>query len=181
MSEARGKKLAGYLVEFPTPGAVLAAANQVREEGFTRWDAHSPYPVHGLDGAMGIRGTVLPWVVMGAGVTGCLAGLLLQWWTNAHNYRFLISGKPAWSIPANIPVTFEITVLFSAIGAFLGMLLFNGFPAWHHMVFASARFRQATQDRFFISIEAADPLFDEERTGAFLKSLGGTHVERLEV
>jgi hypothetical protein len=176
-----GKRVAGYLVEFETPGEVLAAATLVRDAGFTRWDAHSPYPVHGLDGAMGLRGTGLPWVVMGAGLTGCAVGLLLQWWTNAHNYPFVISGKPLWSIPANIPVTFELTVLFSAFGAFLGMILFNGFPAWYHPVFASSRFRRATQDRFFISIEADDPIFDEERTGEFARTLGGCHLEKLEV
>jgi hypothetical protein len=85
-----------------------------------------------------------------------------------------------WSIPANIPVTFEITVLFSAFGAFLGMIVLNGFPRWHHPVFASRRFRRATVDRFFISVEAEDPKFDRDKTAAFLGSLGGS-VETLEV
>jgi hypothetical protein len=181
VSDAAGKRLAGYLIEFETPSEVLAAASRVRDAGFTRWDAHTPFPVHGLDGAMGLRSSALPWIVMGGGLTGCLTGLLLQWWTNAQNYPFLISGKPLWSIPANIPVTFELTILFSAFGAFFGMILFNGFPAWHHPVFASSRFRRATQDRFFISIEADDPRFDAERTGEFVKTLGGSHIEKLEV
>ncbi|MEZ5063743.1 MAG: DUF3341 domain-containing protein [bacterium] len=174
-------KMAGYLLEFETPGQILEASRQVRDAGYTRWDAHTPFPVHGLDRAMGLKSTLVPWVVLGGGMTGCATGLLLQWWTNAHNYPFLISGKPFWSIPANIPVTFELTILLSAFGAFFGMILLNGFPRWNHPVFSSDRFRRATQDRFFLSIEAEDPLFDERGTAEFLRSLGGSHLERLEV
>jgi hypothetical protein len=129
---------------------------------------------------MGLRSTVLPWLVMGAGVTGAATGLGLQWWANAVNYQFVISGKPLWSIPANIPVTFELTVLFSAVAAFLCMFVLNGLPCFHHPVFSSRRFRRATVDRFFISIDAADPRFDREKTAEFMRSLGGP-VETLEV
>jgi len=181
MTAPASPRLAGFLVEFERPGDILAAAARVRDAGYTRWDAHTPFPVHGLDRAMGLRGTKLPWIVMAGGTFGCGFALALQWWTNAVNYPFLISGKPFWSIPANIPVTFELTVLFSALSAFLGMVLLNGFPQWHHPVFSSERFRRATQDRFFLSVEATDPLFDETRTLALLRELGGTGVERLEV
>jgi hypothetical protein len=175
------KRLAGYLIEFETPEQILRAASRVREKGYRRWDTHTPFPVHGMDVAMGLRSTVLPWLVMGAGAAGCLTGLGLQWWANAHNYPILISGKPFWSIPANIPVAFELTILFAAITAFAAMIVFNGLPRYHHPVFSSDRFRRVTSDRFFISIESQDPLFDEERTGEFARSLGGTCVERLEV
>jgi hypothetical protein len=178
---ASSPRLAGYLLEFETPGELLAAAEKVRDAGYSRWDAHSPFPVHGLDKAMGLKGTKLPWIVMTGGTIGCATGLALQWWTNAVNYPFTISGKPFWSIPANIPVTFELTVLFSAISAFLSVVLINGFPRWHHPVFSSERFRRATTDRFFISVEAEDPRFDEQRTLAFLRGLGGIGVERMEV
>ena len=181
MTAPEPRHLAGFLAEFESPADILAAAAKVRDAGYRRWDAHTPFPVHGLDQAMGLRGTKLPWIVMAGGTTGCLFGLALQWWTNAVNYPFLISGKPFWSIPANIPVMFELTVLFSAISAFGSMILMNGFPQWHHPVFSSERFRRATQDRFFLSIEADDPRFDEERTLAFLRGLGGLGVERLEV
>lgn len=177
----RPTRLAGLLVEFETVSELKEACERVRDAGYTRWDAHTPFPVHGLDSAMGLRQTVLPWLVFGCGAFGALFGLGLQWWTNAHNYPFLISGKPFWSIPANIPVMFELTVLFSAISAFGSMILMNGFPQWHHPVFSSERFRRATQDRFFLTIEADDPRFDEERTLAFLRGLGGLGVERLEV
>lgn len=179
-SGADGGRVAGLLLELESADALVQACLEVRDAGYTRWDAHSPFPVHGLDRAMGLSPTFLPWMVMGGGALGCLAGLGLQWWSNAANYPFVISGKPFWSIPANIPVTFELTVLFSAIAAFLGMILLNGFPRWHHPVFSSRRFRRATVDRFFVSIEAEDPQFDPERTAEFLRSLGGS-VETLEV
>ncbi len=174
-------RLAGFLAEFETPGDILAAAAKVREAGYTRWDTHTPFAVHGLERAMGLSDTKLPWIVMTGGTIGCLTGLGLQWWTNAVNYPFVISGKPFWSVPANIPVTFELTVLFSALSAFLSVVLLNGFPRWHHPVFSSERFRRSTTDRFFVSIEAEDPLFDESKTQVFLRGLGGVGVERLEV
>jgi len=174
-------KLAGYLVEFETPEALAGACARVRDAGYTRWDAHTPFPVHGLDAHMGLKPTVLPWLVFGGGAFGCVFALALQWWANAENYPLIISGKPFWSIPANIPITFELTVLIASITAFLGMLVLNGFPRLHHPVFTSNRFRRATVDRFFLSVEAEDPSFDEGETARFLQGLGGSHFERLEV
>ncbi len=116
--------------------------------------------MHGLNDAMGIRTTRLPLVVLGGGLIGGGLALLMQWWMNGVDYKFLISGKPLFGLPANIPIFFELTVLFSALGAFLGMLAFNLLPEYHHPLFSSERFRRATQDRFFISIEARDPKFD---------------------
>lgn len=173
-------KAYGYLVEFETTDALLAAAAKVRDAGYTRWDAHTPFPVHGLDEAMDIAPTKLPWLVLGAGLTGAVSGLLLQWWTNTIDFPFLVSGKPYFSLPANIPVIFEVTVLFSAFGAFLGMLAFNGLPLLYHALFTSDRFRKASSDRFFISIESADPKFSPDKTRAFLDSLGGAAVELVE-
>ena len=117
MTAQPGPQLAGLLVEFETPGQILAAAEKVRDAGFKRWDAHSPFPVHGMDRAMGLPATKLPWLVMAGGTCGCAVGLGLQWWTNGHNYQFMVSGKPFFSVPAFIPVTFELTVLFSALTA----------------------------------------------------------------
>ena len=106
-------------------------------------------------------------------------GLLMQWWMNAVDYPLNISGKPLFSLPANIPVMFELTVLFAAGGAFLGMLVLNGLPALYHPLLTNDRFRRATADRFFISIETDDPKFDATQTGAFLRSLGGSAVEEV--
>jgi hypothetical protein len=175
-----GGALYGFLAEFDSPGALLHGAEEVRDAGYTRWDAHTPCVIHGLDGAMGIRATRLPLVVFGAGLAGTAGGILLQWWTNAVDYPFLISGKPLFSLPANIPVAFETTILCAAIAALLGMLAFNGLPQLYHPLFRSARFRRATNDRFFISVEAADPLFDADGTRTLLESLDGvTAVEEV--
>ncbi len=169
----------GLLAEFATAEALLTAAARVRDAGYTRWDAHSPYPVHGLDEAMGVRPTRLPWLVFVCGAAGACTGLAMQWWMNAADYPFLVSGKPFFSLPANIPIMFELTILFSAFGAFLGMLAFNGLPQIYHALFGSGRFRRATSDRFYISIEASDPKYRPAETRRLLESLGGLGVEEV--
>ncbi|MGE4618184.1 MAG: DUF3341 domain-containing protein [Planctomycetota bacterium] len=168
------------LAEFETADLLMSAAEKVRDQGFRLWDCHTPYPVHGLDGAMGIRPTILPWFVLGGGATGFSGGLLMQAWMNAVDYPFLISGKPFWSIPASIPVAFELTILLSAFGAFGGMLLLNGLPRLYRPHFRSDRFRRATADRFFISIDARDRQFEIDSNSKFLKELGATAVEVIE-
>ena len=170
----------GLLAEFDSPGRLLDAARAVRDAGYTRWDCHSPFPVHGLDRAMGLRESRLPWIVLGAGLTGTTVAILMQWWMNAEDYAIVIGGKPLFSLPANIPVAFELTVLFAAVSCFAAMFFFNDLPKFFHPAFRSSRFKRATSDRFFVSIEAADPLFDSRETEQLLRSLGATHVERLE-
>lgn len=177
--DQRGR-LAGLLIEFEKVDDLVRAAQKVRDAGFRRWDCHSPFPVHGLDRAMGIRYTKLPIFILCCGMTGLAFALWMQWWMNAIDYPYLISGKPAWSIPANIPVIFELTVLFSALGTFFGLLAFNQLPEWNHPTLASDRFRRVTDDRFFISLEAQDPRFDREKTRVFADALGGVAVEELE-
>lgn len=165
--------LYGYLIEFDNVDDLMQGAERVRDAGFTRWDSHTPFVVHGLDQAMGVKPTVLPWFVLLGGALGLGGGLGLQWWTNAVDYPFVISGKPLFSLPANIPVAFETTILVAAIAALVGMLTLNGLPRHHHPLFGSERFKKATDDRFFISIEAEDPLFDPEETKTFLEGLDG--------
>ncbi|MCC7479734.1 DUF3341 domain-containing protein [bacterium] len=170
----------GYLVEFENPTALVHAAEKVRDSGYKNWDAHCPFPVHGLDHAMGLREPILPWIVLGAGLTGLGLALLMQWWMNAYDYPLIVSGKPFWSIPANIPVMFEMTVLFSGITLFFGMLFFNRLPQYYHPVFHSERFKRATTDRFFISLLADDPKFNREKARQLAESLHGSNVEVLE-
>jgi len=166
--------------EIETVDGLLAAAECVRDAGYTRWDAHSPFPVHGLNDAMGLRPTRLPWLVLTAGAIGVAFGLGLQYYTNAVDYKYIISGKPIFSLPANIPPTLELTILFAALAAFVGMIALNGLPQWYHALFTRPRFRRVTADRFFISIEATDPQFDPVRTRALLESLGGSVIEEVE-
>jgi mono/diheme cytochrome c family protein len=169
--------LHGILAEYDSPAQLKAAARKVRDAGFKRWDTYAPFPVHGIDPAMGIKMTVLPWIVLGAGLTGLTTAILLQWWTNAYDYPWLISGKPFWSIPANVPIMFELTVLFSGITALVAMLMLNNLPLPSHPLDLCKRFARSTDDKFFLLIEAADPKFDGEKTRALLE---GTQPVALE-
>jgi hypothetical protein len=173
-------KLYGLIVEFERVDDLLAGARAVRDAGYTRWDAHTPFVIHGLDAAMGVKKTILPYIVFAGGLTGTIAGILLQWWTNAVNYPFLISGKPLFSLPANIPIAFETTILFAALSALVGMLALNGLPRLYHPLFRSRSFKRASDDRFFISIEAEDPRFDPEKTRELLEAISGRAVEEVE-
>lgn len=167
------------IAEFEQPMQLVAACKKVRDAGYRRWDAHSPFPIHGIDDAIGIRRTKLPWITLGAAMTGFVTAQAMQWYMNAYDYKFLISGKPIWSIPSSMPVTFELSVLFAAFATGLGMLLINGLPRWANPLIRSERFGRVTNDRFFISVDARDPLFREERTGSFLQTLGATHTEEI--
>jgi hypothetical protein len=170
----------GILAEFATPADLYHACERVRDAGFTRWDAHTPFPVHGLEGAMGLRRSPLPWIVLGMALMGATLGFLLQWWVHAVAYPLVISGKPYVAWPAYIPITFEVSILFGALGAVLGMLGLNQLPMHHHPLFRSRVFERATDDAFFISIESWDPRFDPSATGKLLESLGARSVELLD-
>jgi mono/diheme cytochrome c family protein len=165
-------KLYGLLAEIEGPEALVEAARRVRDAGYSKWDCYSPFPVHGIDPAMGIKRTILPWIVFVAGLTGCGLGLLLQWWTNSYDYKWIVSGKPLFSLPANIPITFETTILLSVFAAFFGMWALNRLPQPWHPLFRSDRFTRSTQDGFFVAIEAGDPKFDELRTRELLEGQG---------
>jgi mono/diheme cytochrome c family protein len=168
----------GLLAEYESPKAIIAAAKKVRDAGFEKWDTYTPFPVHGIDKAMGIKMTRLPWIVFFAAVTGLTTAVLLQWWTNAVDYPWIVSGKPFWSIPASVPIYFELTVLFSAFAALGGMLALNNLPLPAHPLDHIRRFDKATDDRFFLYIEAGDKKFDEEETRTLLEK---THPAAVEV
>ena len=170
----------GILAEFATPADLYHACERVRDEGFTRWDAHTPFPVHGLEGAMGLRRSPLAWIVLGMGLMGAAAGFGLQAWVHMSAYPLVISGKPFFSWPAFIPITFELAVLFAALGAVFGMFGLNRLPMHYHPLFRSKVFERASDDAFFISIESWDPQFDQSATGKLLESLGARSVELLE-
>ncbi len=170
----------GVLARFETTGALLRACEQVRDAGYTRWDAHTPFPVHGLDRAMGLKASVLPWIVLVLGLGGAAGAMLMQWWVSAVAYPLVISGKPLFSWQAFVPVTFEVGVLLAALGAVLGMLGLSRLPMHHHPLFDSAEFERASDDGFFISIESWDPRFDAQQTEKFLRGLGAAQVELVE-
>jgi hypothetical protein len=170
----------GLLAEFSTPREIVHACERIRDAGYRRWDSYTPFPVHGLERAMGLRRSRLPFLVLGAALVGGTAGILLEWWTSTVDYPWLVSGKPYFSWPAFLPVAFELAVLFGALGAVLGMLGLNRLPQYHHALFFSKRFERASDDRFFIAVEATDPLFDLDRTAQLLRDAGATHVEAVQ-
>jgi mono/diheme cytochrome c family protein len=170
-------RVLGILAEFDGPEALKKAAAGLRAAGYARYEAFSPYPVHGLYEVMGRKRTVLPRLVLAGGIAGCVAALLLQWWTNTVDYPYWISGKPLFSLPANIPVTFELIILFGALAAFGGVMMLSNLPELYHPLFSCVKFRQVTTDAFFLAVEANDPRFDETATADLLRSLGATSAE----
>jgi len=172
--------LVGLLAQFDTVDAVVAATRRVRQAGYSRFDVHSPFPIHGIDHVIGRPPTILPWIVLAGGLVGLLSGFALQWFTNAFDYPFIISGKPLLSIPAFVPVIFECAILGAALAAVFGMLGLNHLPMLYNPLFKSDRFRRVTTDRFFIFIDAADPLFNEPATAELLSSLNPAAVEKVE-
>ncbi|HRC55086.1 MAG: DUF3341 domain-containing protein [Myxococcales bacterium] len=176
-AEQPNGELYGVLAEFDTPGELIEAARKVRDAGYTEFDCYSPFPVHGIDEAMGIKRTILPLLVFGGGFTGLLLGLLLQWWTNAYDWPWLISGKPIWSLPANIPIGFETTILLSVFTTFFGMWILNRLPQVWHPFFRLDRFARVTDDAFLLGIEARDGKFKAESTSELLKNAGAIAVE----
>ncbi len=168
------------LAAFKTPGDLYRACERVRDAGYSRWDAHTPFPVHGLDAAMGMRRSKLPWIVLVVALSGAAGGFALQAWVHNIAYPLTISGKPHFAWPAYVPITFELGVLGGALAAVFGMLGLNELPRHNHPVFESGRFARASDDTFFISIESADPQFDPVGTPKLLSSIGAAHVELLE-
>ena len=169
----------GLLAEFADPAALLDAAAKVRAAGYRHFDVHSPFPIHGMDKAMGLGNSLVGFFTLGGGITGFALAYWLQWWTGAVAYPLNISGKPFFAIEPSIPIIFELTVLFSAFGAVAGMFVLNGLPRPHNPLFYSRNFARATDDAFFLHIAASDKRFDLEETRQLLTDLGGYHLELL--
>jgi mono/diheme cytochrome c family protein len=170
-------ELHAILAEYDTPGELVKAATRVRDAGYSDFDCYSPFPVHGIDPAMGIRRTILPLLIFGGGFTGAAGGLALQWYCNAHAWTWNISGKPTWSIPANIPIAYECGILLAVFASFFGMWILNKLPQVWHPLFRMERFGRVTDDGFFIAIEAKDRRFDAEKTKQLLQDAGAIAIE----
>lgn len=177
---ASGEETFGVLAEFDHPDELVEACEQVRDAGFTAWDAHTPFPIHGLERAMGLRRSWVSAYCLILGLSGAAAGMFLQYWVAVHAYPLVISGKPFFSWPAFVPVMFECGVLGGAFGAVLGFLIQSRLPQHYHALFYSDRFTRVTDDGFFISIEAGDPKFEKSKTLDWLRGLGARHVEAVE-
>lgn len=177
-------KVYGVIAEFSDPEEIVVAAHRVREAGYKRMDAYSPYPVHGLSEAIGFRDPRVPWMIFLGGVAGAVTGFGLQSFINAwgststfSGYPMNVGGRPYIPWPSFIPVTFECTILFAALVAVFGTLALNGLPRPYHSIFNASNFDLASQDKLFICVEADDPQFDEQKTAEFLKEIGAVDVE----
>lgn len=173
-------KLWGVLARYENPAELYHACERVRDEGYQSWDACTPFPVHGLEKAMGVPPSKLPWFVLAIGLAGSAFMLWFQVYAMGDLYPYIVGGKPLFSIPAFVPVWYEITVLSACLTAFFGNWILNGLPRPNHPAFNSKAFERVTDDKFFIMIEASDSKFDRERTKALLQSTGASLVEELE-
>jgi len=170
------KNIHGILAEFDTPTELVDAARQVRDAGYTKTDAFSPFPLHEIDEALGIKRTILPYLVFGGALTGLMTGIALQVFVHYIDYPMNIGGRPYISIPSFVPPSYELTILFAGFTAVFGMLFLNGLPRPYHPVFNVERFALATREKFFLIIESEDPKFDYEETKTFMGTLNAQEV-----
>jgi hypothetical protein len=170
----------GIIAEFETPADAISAATKVRDAGFRRWDVYTPFPVHGMDKAMGVKSSKVGWFAFLGGVIGYTSGMIMIWWMNTYDYPILIGGKPMFSPYSAFPPSYELTILLGSFGSLLGMLFLNRLPRLHHPLLKHGRFKLATHDRFFVVIETADPKYSETETRKLLESAGSKHIEMVE-
>ncbi len=176
------KRVHGFLAEFASVSDLYHAAERLRDAGFRHWDCHTPFPIHGLDAAMGVKRSILSKLVLVGGCCGTLTALCLQFGTQVFLYPTVVQAKPVnlFTIPAYFPVTFELTILFSAFTVLFGLLALMKLPRWNHPLFNSDSFSRFSDDKLFICVEAKDPQFHREKTRAVLEEVGGKNIELVE-
>jgi ActD protein len=167
------------LAEFENTHQILHAAAMIRDAGYRRWDVFTPFPVHGMDEAMGLQNSKVGWFSFIGGLTGFTTGMLMIWWMNAWDYPITVGGKPLFSPIFAFPVSYELTILLGSFGSLFGMLILNRLPRLYNPLFRSTRFHLATHDRFFLAIEATDPKFSDVDTRKLLETAGSIHIEEV--
>ena len=170
----------GILAEFDTAADILHAAAKVRDAGYRRWDVFTPFPVHGMNEAMGLKGSRVGWFSFIGGVTGYTCGMLMIWYMNAHDYPILVGGKPMFSPFYSFPPSYELTILLGSFGALFGMLFLNRLPRLYHPLLKNRSFARASHDGYFIVIETGDPKYSEAQTRALLATAGSKNIELVE-
>ena len=170
----------GVIAEFDTPADIMHAAEKIRDAGFRNWDVFTPFPVHGMDRAMGLKNSRVGWFAFAGGVTGYTLGMIMIWWMNAVDYPIIIGGKPMFSPFGAFPPSYELTILLGSFGAIAGMLFLNRLPRLHHPLLKHGRFRLATHDKFFLVIETSDPKYSETETRKLLEGTGSKRIEIVE-
>ena len=170
----------GLVAAFDTTSALCHACEKVRDAGYSRWDALTPFPIHGLDMAMGMRRSHVPRFSLAGGITGFCTGMSFIWWANAYEYPLIVGGKPYFSPMFAFPVSYELTILFTAFATIAGMFLLNKLPMHYHPVLKAPQFVRASDDRFYIVIEASDPKFNLAQVRTLLTQAGGKDIAELE-
>ncbi len=169
----------GLLAEFRNPGVLLHAAERMHKEGYRFFDTHSPFPIHGMDRAMGLGQSKVGYIALGGGLGGLLTGYLMQWWMGGYDYPINVGGKPFFAIEPSIPIMFELTILLAALSTVAGMLALNGLPRLYNPLFYSRRFLRATDDGFFLHVSGTDKRFSVDGTRELLSDLGAVFVEEV--
>ncbi len=170
----------GLIATFNTAPELYHAAEKIRDAGYRHWDCITPFPVHGLDKAMGLRRSIVPRISLAGGIAGFFTGMTMIWWTGAYDYKLIVGGKPLFSPMFAFPVSYELTILFTAFATIIGMFIVNGLPMHYHPVLKYDQIRRGMDDTFFIVIEARDPRFNSANTKALLETVGGTNISELE-
>lgn len=173
------KTLYGLGAEFSSAAALLEAAKKIYAHGFKKWDVYSPFPIHGMDHAMGFKRSRVSLFSLIGGFTGLTTAFVLIYYTSALNYPLIVQGKPYFALEPSLPIFFELTILLTAFGTVLGLLLLTLLPRLHHPVFNWDRFQRATDDGFFLVLEVADPKFDPTASRQLLQGMGGTHITEI--
>src|SRR4051812_37998049 len=178
MKTPYGHEVYAMAAEYPSAAALYEAAKMVRDAGFKRWDVYSPFPIHGMDGAMGLGKSWLSAIVLCGGITGLLTAAVLEFGPSWGLYPLIVHGKPYdWrTVPAFFPIMFELTILFSSFAAFFAWQIMNGLPRWNHPIFNWDRFKRVSNHGFFPAIEARDPRFTEMEARELLERTGGQHI-----
>ncbi|RME71411.1 MAG: DUF3341 domain-containing protein [Verrucomicrobia bacterium] len=174
------KNLYGLIARFETPASVMHAAEKVRDSGYTRWDVITPFPIHGMDAAMGLKRSRVPRFTLAGGITGFTLGMLMIWWMGAVDYPLIVGGKPYFSPIFAFPISYELTILLSAFGTIAGMFILNRLPIHYHPVLKADMAARATDDGFFIVIEKDDPKFSVEKSRSLLEEAGAVEIGELE-
>lgn len=174
------KKTYGLIAAFEATPTLYHACEAVRDAGYTQWDTTTPFPVHGLDAAMGVRRSHVPRFSLAGGITGFITGMSMIWFVDAFDYPLIVGGKPYFSPMFAFPVSYELTILFTAFATIAGMFILNKLPMHYHPLMKAPQFVRAMDDRFYIVIEANDPKFNAEKTRALLEKVGGLDIAELE-
>ena len=170
----------GIMAQYDTPADIMKAAERVRDSGYSKWDVHTPFAVHGMDKAMGLKNSPVGWFTFLGGLTGYTGGMLMIYYMNSFDYDIVVGGKPLFSGFYSFPVAYELTILLGAFGSIFGMLIMNRLPRHYHPLLKNKRFAKVTHDKFFVVIECADPKYNEGETRKLLEDTGAKYIEVVE-